>query len=132
MDADVELVRAGLAAYNSRDIDAALAALDPACELQALRSLLDGTTYVGHRGVTDFLADMAEEWESWRLDEQEVRALPDGRVLLLCEFVARGRASGVEVRSPAAWVCELRSGLIVRIRGYSDPALAFAELGISG
>ena len=44
--------------------------------------------------------------------------------------VARGRASGVAVDSPAAWLCYVRAGRVTRVRFYSDPAEAIEAAGL--
>lgn len=128
--AALELVRGGLAAYNARDMAAALAVLHPDFELRALRSLLDGEPYRGHDGYRQFLADMADEWESWAVEPDEVRELDADRIVVLGNFVAKARASGVAVDIPGAWVAMLRDGLVYRVTAYGDRAQALADLGI--
>jgi ketosteroid isomerase-like protein len=131
-DADVALVRASFEAFSARDIDAALATFAPDFELVALRSLLHGTGgYQGHAGFRQFVSDIDEEWEIWRIELDDVRPTPGGQILVLGRIVARGRASGVALESHSAWICDVRDGLMTRTRAFSEPAQALAELGLS-
>jgi ketosteroid isomerase-like protein len=127
-EGNVELVMRGMAAYNDGDIDAILETLDPDVELIPMRSLLDGRSYRGHDGARQFLTDMAEEWEDIHIEPEEIRDLGD-RVLVLGKFQARGRASGVEVDAPAAWLSELRDGKTIVLRAYPNRKDALREIG---
>ena len=118
--ADVDTIRAGLAALNRRDVDGMLATLQPDAELVPLRAVLEGIVYRGHEGLRRWLADMAEDWDDLRIDTDDVRALDDGRVLVLARFHARGKSSGVSLDQPAAWICELVEGKVARIRFFAD------------
>jgi uncharacterized protein len=124
--ADVDTIRAGLAALNRRDVDGMLATLRPDAELVPLRAVLEGTVYRGHEGLRRWLADMAEDWDDLRIDTDDVRALDGGRVLVLARFHARGKSSGVSLDQAAAWICELVDGKVARIRFFAD---ADAALG---
>lgn len=125
-EADVDTIRAGLAALNKRDVDGMLASLQPDAELVPLRAVLEGTVYRGHGGLRQWLADMAEDWDDLRIDTDEVRSLDGGRVLVLGRFHARGKSSGVRLDQAAAWICELAGGKVARIRFFAD---ADAALG---
>jgi ketosteroid isomerase-like protein len=122
--ADVDTIRAGLAALNRRDVDGMLATLRPDAELVPLRAVLEGIVYRGHEGLRRWLADMAEDWDDLRIDTDDVRALDGGRVLVLARFHARGKSSGVRLDQPAAWICELVEGKVARIRFYADAGAA--------
>jgi ketosteroid isomerase-like protein len=122
--AEVETVRAGLAALNRRDFAGMVATLQPDAELVPLRAVLEGTVYRGHEGLRRWLADMAEDWDDLRIDCDELRGLEGSRVLVLGRFHARGRSSGVRLDQPAAWICELVDGKVARIRFFADAAAA--------
>ena len=51
-------------------------------------------------------------------------------VVLLCTWVVRGRASGLERRQPQGHVWTLRDGKAVRFRWFNDQAEALKEAGI--
>ena len=123
---DIDTIRGGLEALNRRDVEAMLAALHADVELVPVRAVLDGSVYRGHEGLRQWLADMGEDWDEFRIDSHEVRALEDGRILVLGRFHARGRTSGVTLDQPAAWVCEMAAGKVARMRFFPD---ADAALG---
>jgi ketosteroid isomerase-like protein len=123
---DEDTVRAGLAALNRGDVDGMLATLHPEAEMIPLKAVLEGTVYRGHEGLRRWLADMYEDWEDLRIDVEEVRALTDGRVLVLARFHAQGRSSGVLLDQPAAWICRLVDGQVAKLRFYPDAEAAEA------
>ena len=123
---DVETIRGGLAALNRRDVGGMLATLNADVELFPLRAVLDGSVYRGHEGLQRWLADMGEDWDDFRIESYDVRALDDGRILVVGRFHARGRSSGVLLDQPAAWVCEMAAGKVARIRFYTDADAALA------
>jgi uncharacterized protein len=127
--ANVEIIRRGLDAYNRGDVDAVLETADPDIEFVPLRSLIVGGSYHGHDGIRKFFEDLDEEWDDFSISKEEFREREDA-VLLLGEFEATGKASGMQVQHPVAWLFELRSGKVVRMRAFSsqDEALrAIAE-----
>jgi ketosteroid isomerase-like protein len=132
MTRDEETVRAGLAALNRRDVDGMLATLDPGCEMFPLRAVLDGTVYRGHAGLRKWLEDMLEDWDDFRIESIETRSGSDDRLLVLARFHARGRASGVVVDQPAAWVCRLVDGKVVEVRFFEDAEAAQAAAMVEG
>jgi uncharacterized protein len=117
--ANVEIIRRGLDAYNRGDVDAMLETADPEIEFVPLRSLVVGGSYRGHDGIRQFFEDLEEEWENRSISREEFREHED-TVLLLGEFEAKGKASGVQMRSPVAWLFELRAGKVVRMHAYSS------------
>jgi ketosteroid isomerase-like protein len=124
---DLETIRAGLAALNQRDLDGMLSALAEDVELVPLRAVLEGTVYRGHAGLRRWLEDMSEDWIDFQIVQHEVRDLGADRVLVLGRFHARGRSSGVQVDEPAAWICQMAAGKVVRMRFYADAETALAE-----
>jgi ketosteroid isomerase-like protein len=125
----VETIRKGLDAFNRRDVPGIMEACDPDAEFVPLRAVLEGMTYRGEAGIRRFLADSMEDWSELRIEPEEFREAGDC-VLVLGRFQARGRASGVEVDAPAAWVCDMRAGKLVRLRTFSDQAEARAAAGL--
>jgi len=76
----VETFRRAIEAYNRRDIDAFLEAIDPEVELQgALQALLEGEAkvYRGHEGVRPWVRDIDEALAGIRLELPEIRDLGD-------------------------------------------------------
>lgn len=117
--ANIEIIRRGLEAYNQGDVETLVEISDPEAEFVPLRSLVVGGSYHGHDGIRRFMEDVGEEWEDRLIELEELRELESG-VLVLGQFQAKGKASGVEMRSPVAWILELRDGKVVRMQAYSS------------
>lgn len=125
--ANIEIIRRGLDAYNRGDVEAVLETADPDIEFMPLRSLVVGGSYRGHEGIRRYFEDLDDEWENFSIGNEEIRER-ENSVLLLGEFSATGRASGMEMRSPVAWLFELRAGKVVRMQAYSSQEEALRAL----
>jgi ketosteroid isomerase-like protein len=126
---NVEVVRAAYDAFNARDVDGLLRLSAEDCEWQPLRAQLEGIVYRGHQGVRQFVSDMDEDWEAFRIDPLEFHDRRE-RVAVIGRVSALGQ-SGVEIDSVAGFVFELQRGRIRRIISHSDPAEALEALGWS-
>ena len=127
---NVEVVRRLFEAWNVRDIEGLVGLSDPDCEWSPFRAQLEGVVYRGHEGIREFVRDMDEDWEAFRIDPAEFRRR-DQRVAVIGHVRALGRGTGVEVDSVAGFVFELRAGRIARLVSHSDPAVALAAVGMS-
>jgi ketosteroid isomerase-like protein len=125
----IEMLRQGVEAFNRRDIDGAMAPLDPDVELVPLRAVLEGGSYHGVDGLRRLLEDVGDDWEHFHLRADEFLPIGTDRVLVIGHVQARAKTSGVEVDYGAAWLCYLRAGKVVRVRFYSDRAEALAAAG---
>ncbi len=119
---NVEVVRAAYGAFNARDIEGLLRLSAEDCEWRPLRAQLEGIVYRGHQGVRQFVEDMDQDWEAFRIDPLEFHDRED-RVAVIGRVSARGQ-SGVAVDSVAGFVFELQQGRIRRIISHSDPEAA--------
>ena len=70
-------------------------------------------------------------WESWRIEDLEVRAVGDDRTLCLFKIIVTGKGSGIELARDDASIAELRNGEIVRIGYYNNRAQALEAAGLS-
>jgi ketosteroid isomerase-like protein len=122
----IERLRQGIEAFNRRDLDGAMAPLDPDVELVSLKAVLEGSSYNGREGMRRLLKDMGEDWDQFQLTADEFLPVGDDRLLVMGHLQARGKASGVEVNYAAAWLCNLRAGKVVRVRFYDDRDEALA------
>jgi len=131
---NVEIVRRVADAYNSRDVGAMLAELDPEIEWYPwLQVQLGGedTVYRGHQGVRKGVRDGEEAFSEIRAEPSELRDLGE-RVLAIGHLRARGRESGAITESAIAWIVEFKSGKVVRVREYLDPNEALEAAGLAG
>jgi ketosteroid isomerase-like protein len=114
-------------ALNGGDYEAAAAELDPELEI-------DDTDIPESTGTDSFYAWLArwnESWESWRIEDLEVRLVGDDSAVSLFKMVVRGKGSGIELTREDATVAEFRAGKIVRIGYYNDQAQALAAAGLA-
>src|SRR5688572_21485320 len=105
-----EVVHSWGQAFNERDLDALEDLTSPDFEfVPYLASLVETTTYRGHVGLRDYFEDADAAWESVEVRVDEVREVGD-LVVMLGELYGKGRASGLEVRLPLAWVGAVEAG----------------------
>jgi ketosteroid isomerase-like protein len=123
---NVEIVRRAFEAFNARDVDELVGLSAEECEWMPLRAQLEGIVYRGHEGVRQFVRDMDEDWEAFRIDPLEFHAHRE-RVAVIGQVGALGQ-SGVEIDSIAGFVLELHQGRIRRITSHSDPEAALAAV----
>jgi ketosteroid isomerase-like protein len=84
-------------------------------------------------GAGSFRAGMREfrdMWDSYEIEVEEFRELPDHRVLAFFTERVRGAGSGIEQEARPAVICTLRDDKIVRFEAFlrRDEALAAAGL----
>jgi ketosteroid isomerase-like protein len=125
---NVEIVRRAFDAFNARDADELVSLWAEDCEWRPFRAQLEGIVYRGHEGVRQFLSDIDEDWEAFRIDTLEFHERL-GRVVVIGRVSARGRGSSLEIDSIAGFVHELDRGQIRRITSHSDAEAALAVLG---
>jgi ketosteroid isomerase-like protein len=127
-EAERDFARRSVDAFNAGDVDALVELTHPDCVLRGLRYEVDGTQYEGLSGVREFWADTADVWEEMRMSDPEIEDA-DGRFLVTCALVLRGRGSGAVIEHDLAWLVELRDGLLYRGRTTLDVAGARREFG---
>ena len=104
------------------------AEIEPGSELYPLRAQLEGKAYVGPEGLAEMLADFDEDWESIRIELDEVIDR-DNLVVALCRLRGRGRASGVDLEVPIGFLLRFEGGKLVYSRTYSEQADALRAAG---
>lgn len=133
---DLKLDRLRLAetyypALNQRDVDAVLRLFAEDAEYLPFNvSIVEGGSYQGHTGIRRFFEDAADTWEYLRAEPQTYKA-KDDQVVVIGHLRCRGRHSGIDVDSPAAWVFTFRDRKASRMRVYLDPEEALRAVGLS-
>ena len=86
--------------------------------------------YRGVQGVTNWLSDFAEAWDSYTL---ELERLIDGgnRVVSLFRIRAVGAGSGVAVERGDGMVWTIRDGKLARLDYFNDQAEALEGAGVA-
>src|SRR5215203_4299987 len=126
---NVEVVRAAYGAFNARDVDGLVNLSAEECEWLPLRAQLEGIVYRGHEGIRQFVSDMDEDWEAFRIDPLEFHDSRE-RVAVIGRVSALGRGSSVEIDSIAGFVLELHRGRIRRLTSHSDFEAALEAVGL--
>jgi ketosteroid isomerase-like protein len=126
---NVDVVRRFLDAFNARDADLLISLSTEDCELRPFRAQLEGRVYRGHDGIREYLRDMDEDWETFRIDAVEFHDRGE-RVAMVGRVNARGRGSSMEIESTAGFVHELDQGRIRRLTSHSDVEAALKAAGV--
>jgi ketosteroid isomerase-like protein len=126
---ETQLERLFDAASGSERLEQGLEHLCPDVELD-LSELIDGRVHQGRDSVRAYLESLhADVWSELTMEPEAV-AEGHGVVVALVRCRAVGRASGVPVEVPAAWVATLDDGRIKTARFTLDRERALAGAGV--
>jgi ketosteroid isomerase-like protein len=109
------------------DYEAAAADLGPDLEIDDT----DITESTGTDSFYEWIARWDAAWETWRIEDLEIRPLGENRTLSLFKMIVTGRGSGIELTRDDAVLSEFQNGKIVRIGYYNDQAQAREAIGLS-
>ena len=128
--ANVAVVRRVFEAFTARDIDSMLALSAPRIEFWGPTASFahEGKPYVGHEGMREYFDDVARTWRVLEVVPHDFRDLGD-RVLVFGRVYARGEG-GYITDSPTQWLWELKDGLIVSGRVFTNRAEALSAAGL--
>jgi ketosteroid isomerase-like protein len=128
IDRQIELVKRLFEAFERRDVDAALALLDPEIKLLPVTAQVTrgGRPYEGHAGVREYIEDVERVWDELELVPGAFEAVV-GVVVVIGEVRARGPAG--EVRQSTVWTWRLRDERIIEGSVHSDVDAARQALG---
>jgi ketosteroid isomerase-like protein len=133
MPGNLERYRAGIDAWNRRDLVAVLEQTAADFEFHTA-GLFPGLkpSYQGREGLVEFWNAFVEEpWALLHVEIDELTELDDGRVLALLTFTGKGRETGEEVTVQYAHLCTFRGAEVVRIDGFADWDEARTAAGIA-
>jgi ketosteroid isomerase-like protein len=116
---------------GSDDWQPVLAELDPDVEIDDLDISLDTDLYRGQDRVRKWVGVWNEAWESWRVEDVQVRPVGEDRAIALFVMRVKGKGSGIELSRRAALVCSLRAGKIEKGAYYNDQRQALEAVGLS-
>jgi ketosteroid isomerase-like protein len=129
---NVELHRRAGVAYNTGDLEAFIAYLDPGVEFHSAFAALRGGVYRGHDGVREYFRDLEDAWGDEIRGEVEAFFDLGEQTLAFYVLYGRGRRSGAEVAMPLAHVIRWRDGLVVYFKVYAHREEALSDLRLSG
>ena len=104
--------------------------VDPELEI---RSILTGRTYRGRAEVEQWMAEIDEQFDQWRLHVDELEEVATDRFLLTGKLEVRGRQSGVDLDQPLTWLVVVRANRMLMmgvVWGRNTYEAARAELGL--
>ena len=122
-----ETVRAVIAAYNARDMDAMLARFDPNVVWHTTPGFLWPGPYRGRQAVRELFEHWWQGWDTGYADAEELVAAGD-RVMVSADVHGRSAGDGLDVHVRLNWVFHLRDGAIDLVRSYGSTEEARAEL----
>jgi ketosteroid isomerase-like protein len=127
---NVELIRRGLEAFNSEDMERILAFVDPGFETEISGELsAEPDTYRGHDGIRRY-------FESFRDAMDEIRFQPERfwdageAVVVALRLTAKGRQTAIRVEQRIAQVWSVRDGRAIGVRTYTSIAEALRAAGL--
>ncbi len=115
MDDRESLIRDVWRRWNSgeRELDPEL--FDPEF---TVHSHLTGGAYSGEEEVRVWISEIDQQFDGWELGVDRAKALADGRFLVHGSIRGHGRASGIELDEPAAWIVKFRAGRLLAIHNF--------------
>ena len=97
-----------------------------------ITAILEGTSYHGHDGVRQWVAEMRRDWTSFEARPERFLDLGEGRILATGGWRAEGREGGVQLDFPqAAWLAQYREGKLVLLQSFTDREAALEAAGLS-
>jgi ketosteroid isomerase-like protein len=123
---NVDVMRRIVEATARKDYQAVLDDLDPEVEI-------DDTDIPESTGTDSFLEWIARwdhAWDTWRVEDLEVRAAGDDQAIALFRMVATGKGSGIELTRQDALVASFRDTRAIKLGYYNDQALALKAVGL--
>ncbi len=117
---NVELVQAGVEAFNRGDEDAVVGVFAPDLECHVGGGLMNVGTWYGHEGYREMITSWGEAWERNRNTLVSVESPDDDHVIAEIHQTAIGAGSGVPVEMTVFYMLEVRDGQAVRFHLYAD------------
>src|SRR5947208_3484935 len=126
---DMKILDAFAKAFNDHDFDDALRYLDRSVEIAPGVLAPDHEPKLrGHEGWREFIRVAIEAWQEVTAEPLERIETEDGRILSLDQWRLRGR-EGIEIERELPTLYTFRDGLIVRIDGFTEKAVALEAAG---
>jgi ketosteroid isomerase-like protein len=119
-----------LRGISNRDVDLLRAASDPEIEFKSRFTAIEGKTYRGHAGWSEYLADLAVAWAEFSVEIEEFGASGPNALVTVGRVKALARGSGVPIdqRIYAGW--QFRDGKALRGGTYPSREEALEAAGL--
>jgi ketosteroid isomerase-like protein len=124
-----QLVRRAYQAFSDRDLDSLSEIADPKIEIHTVTGMLAGRAepYRGHKGIAEYMRDVAKHWDQIELMPSDFHELSDHRLVVFGRVRARRELAVID--APTAWLWEVGRGRIQSARVFGDPRAARELLG---
>ena len=127
VSSELDLVREAFEGWNEGVREVRVDWVHPDCELVTRFGSFRGQPYRGYAGVAEWIRDINENFEDWRLEADDFHE-EGGRVAVLGRVHLRGRGSGVAFPQEMGWLFDFRDGRIVRMETFTDSKEALVRL----
>lgn len=128
---DLGVARRMVRAMNRGDVEEVVRFSTEDVVMITARSAIQGP-FVGHKGVREFFADNAENFELFQVHISDLRDLGDSRVLSIGTIHIRGHGGGVEMEIPTAGIMTLRGGKVSRWEDFREGRAALEAARLEG
>jgi ketosteroid isomerase-like protein len=128
--ANVEIVRKGIEAWNQHDAELWLSYAAPNIEwMPAGPAAVERTVYRGRDEVASGFAAVWETWDAFHFEEAQIRDLGDA-VLWLGRVKMRGSASHIDLDQEFAVHSRLQDGQVITVRAFLTWREALEAVGL--
>ncbi len=129
---NVQVLRELYGAFDRDDRAAVRRRLDPDIEWSPLLGPLLGVgTVRGVDSVIDFLSEVLEVIEGFRVVPEKLIAIDDSRVLVLEVRHGRPHGTDADIRQEAGVIYTLRNRRLLSVESFSNPREALEAAGLS-
>jgi ketosteroid isomerase-like protein len=128
---NVKIIRQLTDAFNRRDYAAVLDAIDPEVEWHPPPDIPNAAVAFGRDALIANFQDWFGAWEDYRAITEEILEGADDAVVVFSRESARGKGSGIELRSRRIFgVFHLRERRVVRQQAFLDRGEALRAAGL--
>jgi ketosteroid isomerase-like protein len=117
-------------AISSGDLAALQAASDPELEYTSRITAVEGKTYRGPSGWSDYLADLAAAFDDFRVTIEELTPVGDASFVAAVRVTAVARESGLTIDQLVHTAWSFRDGKAKRGRTFVTRDEAFDAMGV--
>jgi ketosteroid isomerase-like protein len=96
-----------------------------------VHSAMTGNTFKGADGIREWMEEIDEQFDDWRLTIEEVRDVSADRLLVLGGVHFRGRSSGVEFDQPMGWLYEFEGDRAIALHNFTGHDAAIEAAGLA-
>jgi ketosteroid isomerase-like protein len=130
-EANVEIIRRFVEAFNRLDLDSTVGILDPEVELHEWPEAPGARTYHGQDGAREALASWFDVWEWMHVEIEDILEAGDQRMLVTLHQRFKGKGSELEVEAKSFNVFTVSDGKVTRMELFTDRDAALAAAGLT-